>query len=308
MRKFKFEYKITIIYLIVGGAWIIFSDKLIASLTDDNSVLTEMQTYKGWFYVTITAILLFFMVKNHLLKLRKAQQEAVESNRLKSAFLQNISHEIRTPMNSIIGFSNLLETENVSKQETSEYVANITTSSKQLLKIVDELMDISLIETGNMKVSQDKVNLNLLLDDIYNSFTPLIKNKIQFAVKKGLSDERGTICTDEMKLSQIISNLVTNANKYSEEGSITLSYLLQNNEIRFCVSDTGAGIPPQFHKQVFQRFRQLNTSETKINDGVGLGLSICKGNVELLGGKIWVESNPGKGSSFYFTIPYLKAE
>uniref|UniRef100_UPI003217AF85 sensor histidine kinase n=1 Tax=uncultured Draconibacterium sp. TaxID=1573823 RepID=UPI003217AF85 len=308
MRKIKFEYKITLIYLMIGGAWIIFSDQLIYSLSDNTNVLTELQTYKGWLYVTITAILLFFLIKKHLIKLRKAEQKAVESNRLKSAFFQNISHEIRTPMNSIIGFSNLLESEGLSKKETSEYVANITTSSNQLLYIVDELMDISLIESGNMKVNPGKVNLNQLLDEIHSSFTPLIKNNIQFVLGKELSDKLSIIRTDEIKLRQIISNLIANSNKYSDEGTITLSYKLHGNEIEVCVSDTGIGIPKELQQHVFERFRQVNNSKKKLNKGVGLGLAICKGNVELLGGKIWLESEPDKGSSFYFTIPYIKAE
>lgn len=308
MNKIKFEYKITAIYLIVGGIWIIFSDKVIDSFSDDKAILTQMQTYKGWFYVAVTAVLLFYLLKGHLIKLRKAEREAVESNRLKSAFLQNISHEIRTPMNSIIGFSSLLESEELSKKEASEYIKHITTGSNQLLYIVDEMMDISLIESGNMKVNLTAVNLNQLLDDIYSSFTPLIKSEIEFIMEKGLSNESILIRTDEVKLRQIISNLITNSNKYSEKGTIKLTYTLHDNNIQFCISDTGIGIPHEYQKHVFDRFRQVDDSVKKLNDGVGLGLAICKGHIELLNGKIWLESEQGKGSSFFFTIPYLKAE
>lgn len=308
MPKFKFEYKITIIYLLVGCAWIVFSDKLIHTLSDEKEVLTQMQTYKGWFYVAVTAILLFLMVKNHLIKIRRAQREAVKGNRLKSAFLQNISHEIRTPMNSIIGFSNLMEQESTTNKIQAEYAGNISKSCNQLLYIVDELMDISLIESGNIKVYPGTFNLNQLIDDIQHTFKPLIKSNIQFETKKGLTDELSNIRTDNSKLRKVISNLITNANKYSEKGTILLSYKVIGKEIQFCVSDNGMGIPYQSQPDVFERFHQANDTKKKLNDGIGLGLAISKGYVDLLGGKIGFESEPLKGSSFYFTIPYNKAQ
>ncbi|WP_346861397.1 HAMP domain-containing sensor histidine kinase [uncultured Draconibacterium sp.] len=303
MHKIKFEYRITVIYLLVGGGWIIFSDKFVQSLTSNNAVLTELQTYKGWFYVCVTAILLFFMVKKHLLKIRKAEQEAIKSNELKSAFLQNISHEIRTPMNSIIGFSDLLQFEDLSQKNRQEYTTNIINSSNQLLSIVDELMDISLIETGNMKVYESRFNLNQFLDEIVASFHLTLKKEIEFSIEKGLSDELSTIKTDEHKLRQVIQNLLTNSNKYTETGKIILTYSVSNEEIKFCIRDTGIGIPHELKELVFERFRQINESNKKLNDGVGLGLAICKGHIELLNGKIWLESEAGKGTSFYFTIP-----
>lgn len=303
MHNIKFEYRITVIYFLVGGAWIIFSDKVVQSLTSNNAVLTELQTYKGWFYVSVTAILLFILVKKHLLKIRKAEQEAIKSNELKSAFLQNISHEIRTPMNSIIGFSDLLQFEDLTPKNKQEYTTNIINSSNQLLSIVDELMDISLIETGNMKVYESRFNLNQFLDDIVASFNLILKKEIEFSIEKGLSDELSTIKTDEHKLRQIIQNLLTNSNKYTDAGTIKMSYTVINSEIQFCIRDTGIGIPHDVQNHVFERFRQVNESNKKLNDGVGLGLAICKGHIDILNGKIWLESKAGKGTSFYFTIP-----
>jgi signal transduction histidine kinase len=303
MHNIKFEYRITVLYLLIGGVWIIFSDKVVQSLTSNNAVLTELQTYKGWVYVSVTAILLFILVKKHLLKIRKAEQEAIKSNELKSAFLQNISHEIRTPMNSIIGFSDLLQFEDLTQKNKQDYTTNIINSSNQLLSIVDELMDISLIETGNMKVYESRFNLNQLLDNIVASFNLILKKEIEFSIEKGLSDESSTIKTDEHKLRQIIQNLLTNSNKYTETGKINLKYSVTDNEIKFCIRDTGIGIPQELQKHVFERFRQINESNKKLNDGVGLGLAICKGHIDMLNGKIWLESEAGKGTSFYFTIP-----
>jgi signal transduction histidine kinase len=307
-KKMKFEYKISLIYLIVGSTWIIFSDNLLNSLTSNLSILTELQTYKGWFYVVITAILLFFLLKKHLQKLRHAEQEAIKSNRLKSAFLQNISHEIRTPMNSIIGFSELLDNKESSEEEKSEYIKNVTFSSNQLLYIVEELLDISLIESGNAKLYQNKLNLNQFMDDVYYSFTSHVKNSIEFRMQKDLPNESSIIYTDEGKLRQIVLNLLTNANKYTNTGSIELNYWKEDDLLKFSIKDTGIGIPNELQADVFERFQQAHNDHKRLYEGVGLGLAICKGNIDLLGGKIWLESEPEKGSTFFFNIPYTPCQ
>ena len=149
MQKLKFEYRIIAGYVIIGGIWIVFSDKLLNYLIREPDMLTRIQTLKGWFYVLITAVLFYSLLKSHLVKLRKAEQKAINSDRLKTVFLQNISHEIRTPMNSIVGFSELLKDKNISDIEKAEYLELIGKSSEQLLNIVNEVLDISLIETGN---------------------------------------------------------------------------------------------------------------------------------------------------------------
>lgn len=304
MRKINFEYRITLLYLIIGGAWIIFSDKFLLTITGDQEKLTQLQTYKGWFYVAATSFLLFFLVKNHLKRLRKAEAEAKKSNELKTSFLQNISHEIRTPMNSIVGFSDILNTNHLEEDQVKKFLAIIRNSSNQLLYIVNELLDISMLETGNVKVYKDTVHLNKLIDEISEAFLPVTKDSVKYEVKKGLDDDRSIITTDEGKLRQVIMNLLNNAGKYTESGTIKLAYELNHSMLTFAIEDTGIGIVKKKQKSLFQRFEKAHDERAQNYDGVGLGLAICKGNIDLMGGKIDFKSEPNAGSTFYFKIPY----
>ena len=304
MHKLKFEYRIIAGYVIIGGAWILFSDKILNYFVRDPDLLTWIQTIKGWFYVLVTALLFYLLLNKHLAKLRNAEQRAVDSDRLKTAFLQNISHEIRTPMNSIIGFSELLKDNKTTETEKFQYLEMIAKGSDQLLNIVNEILDISLIETGNISVNKQKLNLNKLIDETYLIFRPVIKNEISFSVTKGFSDNGTNILTDITKVRQILDNLLKNAIKFTEEGHIKFGYSLVNNELEFYVEDTGIGIDDDSHNKIFELFRKVGHENKRIYEGVGLGLAICKGNIELLNGRIWVESKPLAGSKFYFTIPY----
>lgn len=304
MQKVKFEYRIVASYIIIGCVWIIFSDKLLNYFIRDPDLLTRIQTFKGWFYVIVTAVLFYLLLKSHLVKIRSAEQKAIESDRLKTAFLQNISHEIRTPMNSIVGFSELLKDKEISETEEAEYLEMISKSSNQLLNIVNEVLDISLIETGNISVNKRRVNLNSLLDELYRFYKPLIKNDISFSMIKGLSDSLSFILTDNIKISQVLNNLLSNAIKFTDKGHIRYGYNLVNNELEFFIEDTGIGIDSDFHQKIFERFRKIGHENIRLYEGIGLGLAICKGNIDLLNGKIWVESETGKGSKFSFTIPY----
>jgi signal transduction histidine kinase len=304
MQKLKFEYRIIAGYIIIGGLWIIFSDKLLNYFIRDPDLLTRIQTFKGWFYVLITAILFYTILKSHLIKIRNAEQKAIDSDRLKTAFLQNISHEIRTPMNSILGFSGLLKDKNTSDTEKTDYLEMISKSSDQLLNIVNEVLDISLIETGNISINKKRVQLNNLLDELYLSFKPLIKKDISFSVIKGLSDQLSLILTDAIKIRQILSNLLNNAIKYTDNGHISYGYTRVIDKLEFFVDDTGIGIDSEFHQKIFERFHKVEQENIRLYEGVGLGLAICKGNIDLLKGEIWIESEVGKGSKFFFTIPY----
>jgi len=304
MQKLKFEYRIIAGYVLVGCLWILFSDKLLNYFIRDPDMLTRIQTFKGWFYVLITAILFYAILKSHLVKIRNAEQKAIESDRLKTAFLQNISHEIRTPMNSIVGFSELLKDKKLSESEKDQYLEMISKSSDQLLNIVNEVLDISLIETGNLSVNLRRVQLNNLMKEIYLSYKPLINKEISFTMSTGLSDTLSLILTDVIKIRQIISNLLNNAVKFTDKGHIGFGYTLEENELNFFIEDTGIGIPSDSHDKIFERFLKVGSDNERLYEGVGLGLAICKGNIDLLNGKIWMDSKPGKGSKFLFTIPY----
>jgi PAS domain S-box-containing protein len=244
--------------------------------------------------------------KKRELDLILAKEKAEESNRLKSAFLANLSHEIRTPMNGILGFAELLNKPDLSKKSRKNYIDIITSSGKRLLETISQLMDISKIEAGVVNTSLSPVKLNDQLHYIYNFFKPEAENKnIGFYIGSRLTDEM-TIKTDAEKFNAILVNLVNNAIKYTETGSVKFGYRLCEDEIMFYVSDSGIGVPSGKQKIIFERFRQADESQTRSYDGTGLGLSISKAYVEMLGGRIWLESEPGRGSVFYFTLPCFR--
>lgn len=304
MQKLKFEYRIIAGYIIIGGLWIVFSDKILSYFIRDPDLLTRIQTFKGWFYVIVTALLFYSLLKSHLAKLINAEQKAKDSDRLKTAFLQNISHEIRTPMNSIVGFSELLKDKKTSEKEKADYLEMIAKSSDQLLNIVNAVLDISLIETGNISSNKSRTRLNNLMDELYQSYKPSVKDGISFSVTKGLPDHLSIILTDGIKVRQILDNLLNNAIKFTLKGQIRFGYSLAGDQLEFYIEDTGIGIDPDFHDKIFERFRKVEQDTMKLYEGVGLGLAICKGNIDLLKGRIWLESQQGKGSKFFFTIPY----
>ncbi|NOU60685.1 ATP-binding protein [Marinifilum caeruleilacunae] len=294
-----------IVYLLVGGAWILFSDRIVQSLISDINVLTAVQTYKGWFYVLITGILFYVYLKKDLIKIRKAQKKAKESESLKSAFLQNMSHEIRTPMNGIIGFVELLRNENLSKEQRERYMDIILKCSDQLLGVVNDVLDLSLIETGNVKLEKESIHLNKLMDELYLSYSESMKEGV--SLEQITKSEELEIVTDAVKLKQLLDNLLSNAGKFTSKGKIEFGFEKQDNALLFFVKDTGVGIKPEQIDKIFNRFERAEIETTKLIGGAGLGLAICKGIVGEMGGKIWVESEFGRGSDFYFNIPFVAA-
>ena len=234
-----------------------------------------------------------------------AREHAEESDRLKSAFLANMSHEIRTPMNGILGFTRLLKEQKLTGTEQEEYISIIEESGVRLLNIINDIIDISKIESEQMKVSISEVNVNEKIKYIYTFFKPEVEKKgIQLSFKNGLPAKEAIIKTDREKVSSILINLVKNAIKFTYKGSIEFGYVKKGEYLEFFVKDTGAGILMSQQKLIFERFRQASESHDRGYEGNGLGLSIAKSYVEMLDGKIWVESEEGKGSIFYFTIPY----
>lgn len=234
-----------------------------------------------------------------------AKEKAEESDRLKTAFLHNVSHEIRTPMNAIIGFSALLSEPDTTEEERQQFIDIIFQSGSQLLSIINDIVDIANIESGQVKLNNKEINLNASLRSLDEQFSYKEKpDVISINLKTGLTDEKSTIITDSTKLIQILSNLINNATKFTKEGQIDFGYALKDGFLEFYVKDTGIGIPPEHHDKIFERFFQVDNLISRKFGGTGLGLSICKAYVELLGGKIWVTSQPGEGTDFRFTIPY----
>jgi len=248
-------------------------------------------------------------------ELKEARDKAQESDRLKTSFLANMSHEIRTPMNGILGFANLLRDPDVSEEQKDLYLKHIDQSSNQLLNIIDDIIDISKIESGQLKISNKPVRINAILDDIYSSFFHRIRGdapgqkKINFNLKKGNDSTGFTIVTDDFRLRQIFNNLIGNAIKFTREGHITFGYSIRNNRyVEFFVSDSGVGIPEDMLKVIFDRFGQVSRDKQYQPSGTGLGLPISKNLVQLMGGEMWVESNEKSGTTFYFTLPLVSEE
>jgi len=237
--------------------------------------------------------------------LSSALQKANESDRLKTAFLQNISHEIRTPMNGIFGFSSLLKDTNLSSKEQQSYIDVIMISGKRMLDTLNDLMDISKLETDQVKLKYSNTNVNNELRNIYTFFKPEVDRKgIIFSLTTPLKDYDVNISTDKEKLYAILSNLVKNAIKYTHTGNIDFGYKKIDKFLEFYIVDTGIGIPKDRQKAIFDRFIQADIEDVKVYEGAGLGLSISQGYIKMLKGEIWVESAEGAGSQFYFTIPY----
>ena len=234
-----------------------------------------------------------------------ALEKATESDRLKSAFLANMSHEIRTPMNGILGFSDLLKEPKLNNEKQQEYIQIIEKSGTRMLNIINDIVNISKIEAGLMKVDIKEANINEQIEYIYTFFKPEVERKgLAFTFNKTLPDAESILFSDKEKIYAILTNLVKNAIKYTQDGEIELGYEKKNNFLEFYVKDTGVGILKDRQAAIFERFIQAEIEDKMALQGAGLGLAISKAYVEQLGGKIWVESEFGKGSTFFFNLPF----
>lgn len=248
------------------------------------------------------------IVKERTKELEIAKNKAEESDRLKSAFLANMSHEIRTPLNAIIGFSDLLTTLK-DRQRVDEYFQIIKQSGFRLLDLINDIIDISKIEAGQLKYYEESVDIKELLGELYNFYKQRAKAKEIKLIVETLSESKSiTILSDKLKLYQILSNLIGNAIKFTDSGSVNVYCQVKGAFIEFHVQDTGIGIPEDKHKLIFDRFRQIDHRNRVNPGGTGLGLALSKSLVEFLGGEISLKSVPGKGADFFFTIPYIQAD
>lgn len=237
-------------------------------------------------------------------ELNKAKAKAEESDRLKSSFLANMSHEIRTPMNGIVGFVNMLKRPELSEQKRKNYIDIIQNSCNQLLHIVNDIVDISKIEAGQIDVKNEKENVNHIIQELHEFYLPHAKSKnIELLLNLGVGDCDSEFICDGSKIRQVLNNLLNNALKFTESGFVEFGYSLRDSALEFFVKDTGIGISDQHISVIFDRFRQAETSLSRGYGGTGLGLSISKAYVEKIGGEIWVTSKLSKGTTFYFTIP-----
>ena len=235
-----------------------------------------------------------------------AKERAEESDKLKTAFLQNMSHEIRTPLNGIIGFSELLNNEDLSRNDVCEFTAIIKKSGIRLIEIVNNVLDIAKIQTGQVRIEKKPVLIHSILRDLKTFFFVSTNAKNISLNFHNQDDVFRTIYSDEARIHQIFVNLINNAVKFTKSGSIDYGYEIIDGFIQFYVKDTGIGIQQTMCEKIFERFVQTEQTLAKNFEGAGLGLAISKGLVELLGGKIWIESEIGKGSTFFFTLPFTQ--
>ncbi|MFW5756048.1 MAG: sensor histidine kinase [Tangfeifania sp.] len=309
-RKIRFEYKITVLYLVVGLAWILFTDAILESMVENYEVLTKIQSFKGGFYVIITSVLLFVLIRRHTKKERAVKQKLVESkekaeesDRLKSAFLANMSHEIRTPMNGILGFVNLLEDTTLTKEKYILYLNFVKKSSERLLNTINDIIEISRIESKQVVLQASEFDVHESLRFLFGFFKPEVERKgLRFIYNNPLDDKKLLFYTDKNKLESVLTNFLKNALKFTHEGFIELGMKNDETSFIFYVKDSGSGIDKNKIHLIFERFIQGDIEITRPYEGSGLGLSIAKAYSEIIGGEIGVDSVKGEGSTFYLKI------
>ena len=290
IRKYKIEIQVTTPY--GEKRWI--KDCSVAIIDDKTGKATGLM---GIFY-DITE------QKRIITELEKTRERATESDRLKTAFMNNLSHEIRTPLNAIVGFTTLLGEPAHIMEERYEFIDIVTHSSDHLLEIVDDIVEISKIQANTIRIIMKETNLNEMLQRVYDKFKPLAGEKnILLRFDAHMNEKDIIIMTDGYKLFQSLCNLVGNAVKFTKEGKVEFGYSINGDNIEFYISDTGIGIKKENQTNIFDTFYQAESSITQRYEGTGLGLSIAKAYIELLGGEIWFNSVLGEGSVFSFKIP-----
>ena len=243
-------------------------------------------------------------------QLKEAQAQVKKSEQLKDAFLANMSHEIRTPMNAIVGASELLRDDSLSKDERTEFTRILTSSSKELLDLFNRILELSQLESGALEYNESELEIHEMLLKLYSVFGQKIYQSQKNIILNFTEDLReNKIFTDFEKLTKVLSYLLDNAVKFTEKGEIDFGCAIQDrHNILFYVKDNGPGISKEQQDKIFKKFTQVDNSYTRVHSGAGLGLSLCKEIINLLGGKLYIDSNIGEGSIFYFTIPLKFSE
>nr|WP_321450382.1 HAMP domain-containing sensor histidine kinase [uncultured Carboxylicivirga sp.] len=303
LKRIPYEARLSLTFLILGIVWLLASDQLAFMLFEKESILILVFLYKEWFFVITCSLIIYLLTKYLIKKIKKAHAKAQKHELLQTEFIKNISHELRTPMNAIIGFSELTASLENTSDETKDYLKIIEKSSKQLLTVVTDLVDTSLLTSGAMIVSPSTIELVPFIKNVYSYFIPLMNDNVKLSLSIPENSDALTILSDEEKLRRIFHNLINNAIKYTYKGKITIGFEVKDKEIVFHVEDTGVGIKKDLHKNLFKKFKQIEIEMLNYSGGSGLGLSICKEMVQLLNGHIWLESQPGRGSTFFFSVP-----
>jgi signal transduction histidine kinase len=312
-KKIPFPLKTSFLYLVFGVLWILFSDKIVFEFIQDPYTISELSLYKGWFFIIVTALLLFFYIRketnkrNQLInQLQEANKKANESDLLKTAFLGNLSHYIRTPMNSILGFAELLEQRNIDAEKRSRFYSLINQQSQHLLYFINNIVDISKIQSGQLEVSKKYFHMNPGLRQLYKGMLLDRNDKqkdIELRFEQGLPDGEDVLFSDEERIKHILTNLLANAINYTEKGEVVFGYVPSSSKIVFYITDTGPGLPDRVLDNLFKGFVFSVPSEIKVSEGFGLGLYLSHGLVKLLNGELWLENTSAKGSKFCFSIP-----
>jgi signal transduction histidine kinase/CheY-like chemotaxis protein len=307
-QQIKLKQQKTQKYILIGGIFTVFAFLLfvVFAYRKKSKMEKELKQNKKNLELLVEQ-------KTEELKTSHTERRyALESDRLKSAFLANMSHELRTPMNAIIAFSNFLKDPELSAEKRDEYINYITTAGDTLLHLVDDIIDSAKIESKQLTISHVRCNITDLLFELKEIFNEIRSKKqrahIELKISEASRKDDVYVLTDPLRLKQVLSNLLENALKYTTEGFVEFGYVTEKKSVTFFVKDTGIGIPKDKFEYIFQRFSQIEYTVKDSFRGTGLGLSITKNLVELLGGTIWVESEMGTGSTFYFTIPSEKIE
>jgi signal transduction histidine kinase len=313
MKKISFEYKITLIYILIGALWILFSDQIVISLFSEKETIHLLSTVKGWLYVAVTGILLFYFIKKEIKRrnllyneLLVAKKKSEEADNLKSAFLANLSHYIRTPMNSILGFIDLLKNRNLSEEKYLQFIQIIDKRSNHLLQTLESIVEISKIQQGQYLINKTKLNLKKLVRDVIipaeteiNQSNKLLIFKMSFDV----STENTEIESDRIIISQILSNLISNAVNFTEQGVIEIKCKSDKNNFIIEVIDSGKGVSPEKQDIIFDEFMYHSSDTLNKGEGAGLGLHLSAKLASLINGKLWLEETGKSGSIFCLSLP-----
>lgn len=310
--KNKIAIKITLIYFITGFLWILFSDQLIHVFAGSMDTITNLQTFKGELFITLTSLFLFLLINNEIRRknvieadLVDAKEKAEESDRLKSAFLANMSHEIRTPLNGILGFCDLILDDSFSNEDKQIFANHMAKNAEYFLKLINDIMDISKLQENQFDIAKKNFNVNQLLENIYEDYRKselrIHRHRLDFKLIKEDEGVKINLHSDPVRLTHILQNLLNNSFFFTNEGFVRFGYRILDEKLEFFVEDSGSGIDHKSQESIFKPFFKGNDTIVG-NKGFGLGLAISKGLVRLLGGELKFKSTPKLGSRFYFTL------